>query len=84
MPRYTYRCDVCGESFEVSHSISDKLTDCECGEEGSLKRMPALPFRVSAKSNKRRPGEIVKEFIEDVRKEIGETKEKMSEGLGDA
>jgi len=84
MPRYTYRCDVCGESFEVSHSISDKLTDCECGEEGSLKRIPSLPFRVSAKSNKRRPGEIVKEFIEDVRKEIGETKEKMSEGLGDA
>tara|TARA_R100001594_G_scaffold39278_2_gene70758 strand:+ start:61 stop:315 length:255 start_codon:yes stop_codon:yes gene_type:complete len=84
MPRYTYRCDVCGESFEVSHSISDKLTDCECGEEGSLKRIPSLSFRVSAKSNKRRPGEIVKEFIEDVRKEIGETKEKMSEGLGDA
>ena len=84
MPRYTYRCDVCGNSFEVSHSISDKLTDCECGEEGSLKRIPSLPFRVSAKSNKRRPGEIVKEFIEDVRKEIGETKEKMSEGLGDA
>ena len=81
MPRYTYRCDVCGKSFEVSHSISDKLTDCECGEEGSLKRIPSLPFRASVKSNKQKAGEMVKEFIEDTRKEIQKTKKRMSEGL---
>ncbi len=81
MPRYTYRCDVCGKSFEVSHSISDKLTDCECGEEGSLKRIPSLPFRASVKSNKQKAGEMVKEFIEDTKKEIQKTKKRMSEGL---
>jgi len=81
LPRYTYRCDVCGKSFEVSHSISDKLTDCECGEEGSLKRIPSLPFRASVKSNKQKAGEMVKEFIEDTRKEIQKTKKRMSEGL---
>ena len=77
MPRYTYRCDVCGKSFEVSHSISDKLTDCECGEEGSLKRIPSLPFRVSAKENKQKTGEMVKEFIEDTKKEIEFSKLEM-------
>ena len=80
MPRYTYRCDVCGKSFEVSHSISEKLTDCECGEEGSLKRIPSLPFRASVKINKQKAGEIVKEFIEDTKMEIKKSKEKMTKG----
>ena len=83
MPRYTYRCDVCGNSFEVSHSISEKLTDCECGEEGSLKRIPSLPFRASVKINKQKAGEIVKEFIEDTKMEIEKSKEKMTKGASD-
>ena len=83
MPRYTYRCDVCGNSFEVSHSISEKLTDCECGEEGSLKRIPSLPFRASVKINKQKAGEIVKEFIEDTEKEIRKTKHEMTKGVSD-
>ena len=82
MPRYTYRCDVCGNSFEVSHSISEKLTDCKCGKEGSLKRIPSLPFRVSAKPNKQKAGEIVKDFIKDAKKEVKKTKEEMVKGVG--
>ena len=78
MPRYTYRCDVCGNSFEVSHSISEKLTDCECGEEGSLKRIPSLPFRVSTKDGDSKPGQVVKKFIEDAKKEIAKHKKDMS------
>ena len=81
MPRYTYRCDVCGNSFEVSHSISEKLTDCECGKEGSLKRIPSLPFRVSATPSEQKTGEIVKEFIEDTKKEVQATKQEMSKGV---
>jgi len=79
LPRYTYRCDVCGNSFEVSHSISEKLTDCECGEEGSLKRIPSLPFRASVKVDKQKAGQIVKEYIEDTKKEIENSKQKMIE-----
>lgn len=83
MPRYTYRCDVCKECFEAFHSISDKLTDCECGEEGTLKRIPSLPFRVSAKSSKQKPGEIVKEFIEDTKKDISDYKKEMTYEVDD-
>tara|TARA_R110002020_G_C15880415_1_gene739076 strand:- start:333 stop:587 length:255 start_codon:yes stop_codon:yes gene_type:complete len=83
LPRYTYRCDVCGNSFEVSHSISEKLADCECGKEGSLKRIPSLPFRASVKINKQKAGEIVKEYIEDTRKEIEKSKQEMTEGRKD-
>tara|TARA_R100000908_G_C3704353_1_gene113522 strand:- start:152 stop:406 length:255 start_codon:yes stop_codon:yes gene_type:complete len=80
LPRYTYRCDVCGNSFEVSHSISEKLTDCECGEEGSLERIPSLPFRVSAKPNKQKAGQLVKEFIEDTKREVQKSKQEMTKG----
>ena len=83
MPRYTYRCDVCSRCFEVSHSISEKLTDCECGEEGSLKRIPSLPFRVSVKSDNQKPGEIVKEFIEDAKREVSNYKKEMSQEVDD-
>tara|TARA_R100000030_G_scaffold64881_2_gene49400 strand:- start:141 stop:419 length:279 start_codon:yes stop_codon:yes gene_type:complete len=83
LPRYTYRCDVCGKSFEVFHSISEKLTDCDCGEEGSLVRIPSLPFRVSATSGKQKPGEIVKEFIEDAKKEIESYKKDITRGVED-
>ena len=80
LPRYTYRCNVCGNSFEVSHSISEKLTDCKCGEEASLKRIPSLPFRASVKQNNQKSGKLVKEFIEDVKEEVKETKKRMIEG----
>ncbi len=78
MPRYTYRCDVCKKYFEVSHSISKKLTDCKCGEEGSLTRVPSLPFRVSVRGDKPKPGQIVKEFVEDAKKEISDYKKEMA------
>ena len=83
MPRYTYRCDVCKKYFEVSHSISKKLTDCKCGEEGSLARVPSLPFRVSTKEGKPKPGQVVKEFIEDSKKEISDYKKEISHEVDD-
>ena len=83
MPRYTYRCDVCGNSFDVSHSISEKLTDCECGEEGSLSRIPSLPFHASVKTNKQKAGQIIKEFIKDAKKEVKQTKQEMSKEVND-
>jgi len=83
LPRYTYRCDVCAEYFEVFHSIHDRLTDCKCGSQGSLGRVPSLPFRVSIDRGEQKPGEVVKEFIEDARKEIEEEKRKMKGELND-
>lgn len=39
MPRYDYRCDSCGEQFEVVQSFSDPtLTECpHCGTSGLKK-----------------------------------------------
>ncbi len=82
MPRYTYRCKACQQYFEVSHSITEKLTDCKCGEEASLTRVPSVPFRVSS-TDKQKPGELVKEFIDDTRKDIDEYKKELAKGVQD-
>ena len=82
MPRYTYRCKTCLEYFEVSHSISEKMTDCVCGEKDSLTRVPSIPFRVSSKESQK-PGQVVKEFIDDSKREIEKYKEEMVKGVED-
>lgn len=79
MPRYTYRCEGCLEYFEVSHSISDKLTDCTCGSKDSLIRVPSVPFRVSSKGEKK--GQLVKEFIEDSKRDVEEYKKDLGKGV---
>lgn len=40
MPRYDYQCTTCGRTVEVNQRMTDApLTDCECGQKGSLKRL---------------------------------------------
>ena len=80
MPKYTYRCDACDEYFEIFHSITEKLTICECGEDG-LTRVPSLPFRVAVKKEK--VGQIVKDFVRDTKKEIAEQKKEMAREVED-
>ncbi len=45
----------------------------------SLTRVPSLPFCVSHK--KQKAGEVVKEFIEDTKREVQAQKEEMMRGL---
>ena len=79
MPKYTYRCEVCGDHFDKFHSITEKLTTCECGKEGSVLRIPSLPFCVSHK--KQKAGQLVKEFIEDTKQDVEAQKRDMMKGM---
>ena len=51
MPRYTYQCDKCEEVFNVFHSIKEKKEHCDCGAEGSLKRLPSMPLVIQSSDN---------------------------------
>jgi putative FmdB family regulatory protein len=82
LPRYTYRCKACQKYFEVSHSITEKLTDCKCGEKEALTRVPSVPFRVSTDSEPK-TGQLVKEFIDDTKKDIEEYKKELAKGVQD-
>ena len=75
MPRYVYLCEKCNKPYQVAHSIKEKLTDCEeCNSEGTLKRIPSMPFIFSEKT---RAGKLVDKHIEETKKEVKEEKEKL-------
>jgi hypothetical protein len=63
----------------------EKLTDCgDCEELGSLIRIPQSNFRTTSSSTAViRPGELVKEFIEDTRREIQEYKKDLTKEIND-
>jgi len=82
MPKYSYKCISCEESFEKTHSIKIKLTDCEsCSSEGTLKRIPSnfinLKPGASTGTNKQKPGEITKAFIEDAKDSLQRDKKNI-------
>ena len=80
MPRYTYRCKTCVNEFEVFHGMSEKLENCdECS--GILFRVPSTTFTTTSTDKEEKPGQVVKEFIEDAKREIQAEKEIMKEGL---
>ena len=79
MPRYEYRCDQCKGEFIISHSISETTIDCRlCKAKNSLTRIPSSFFapRQSNEQNKK-PGTLVKQFIENAKKEIKEEKKQL-------
>ena len=80
MPRYAYRCRMCTREFEVFHGMSEKLENCEeCS--GVLFRIPSTTFTTKKIGGNEKPGQIVKEFIEDVKEEVEAEKQKMKLGL---
>lgn len=80
MPRYTYRCDECEEVFEINHSMSIKLKDCElCESLDSLVRVPSSTFittSVTTKDNKK-VGDVVKSHIEEAKNEIKSEQQRL-------
>jgi|TARA_R110000824_G_scaffold122128_3_gene278837 putative FmdB family regulatory protein len=82
MPKYVYECSSCEEVFEVRHSIKERLEDCSLCEEGkTLTRIPSAPLIIKNKpmDNGSKAGSVVKEFIEDARREISSEKRELRE-----
>ena len=80
MPRYAYRCKACISEFEVFHGMSEKLEICEeCS--GVLFRVPSTTFTTTKTNTAEKPGQMVKEFIQDAKEEIEAEKQKMKLGL---
>jgi len=86
MPRYTYRCQNCDAFFQIVHSIKEKLKDCEeCQLADTLQRIPSIPFVIDklTTAEKRPVGNVVKEYIEDVRDELQQEKRELSNQVYD-
>ena len=81
MPRYTYRCNECEEVFEINHSMSIKLKDCElCDSEDSLTRVPSSTFittKVASNKDNKKVGDVVKDHIEETKKDLKVEQERL-------
>ncbi len=74
MQTYEYQCNICEQITKKRHSIKERLTDCpECNSEGSLERLLGNFMIV----NKKESGKLVKNFIEDSKKELKAEKKKL-------
>lgn len=75
MPKYTYKCNKCLQIYEKFHSIKLKLADCElCNTVRSLERIPCNTVTVRFKSSN---GKLVKEYIEETKREVEEYKREL-------
>jgi len=75
MSRYVYKCSECENKIMVFHSINDRLEICtEC--DGKLERIPTGGFLLNTdpSNQKNKPGNILKEFIEDTKEEMKQEK----------
>ena len=81
MPRYTYKCENCQVTFQIIHSIEEKLTDCEeCETAAALQRIPSIPMVLVKKqeTGKRQVGSLVKEYIEDAKGDLDQEKRELN------
>ncbi len=73
MPRYVYLCKKCQKKLEVTHSIVEELITCPFCKEDQLERIPQqVSFDLSPSE---KPGKIVKNHIEEAKREIEHEKE---------
>ncbi len=76
MPRYAYKCKICEHAFEKVHSMSEKLKDCPaCETKDQLVRIPSRTIK--SVNRKKKVGEVVKQSIEDIRREVEVEKERI-------
>jgi len=83
MPRYDYKCLKCDKTFEAYHSMSEQLENCLCENQGQVQKVAPFLFKTEQKSLQK-PGQLVKEFIQNSKQEIKEEKQRlMQEYSGD-
>ena len=80
MPKYVYKCNICEDSFITFHGMTEDINKCElCHEEGSIKRIPQM-LNIMKKET---AGAVVREHIEQSRKELKEQKESRKTTMED-
>ena len=83
MPKYSYKCQNCGETSTFYHSISDMVVDCElCNSKSTLQRLPSK-FSLFKEGGKARVGSVVKRSIEEFREDLEQEKRELKDEIFD-
>jgi putative FmdB family regulatory protein len=76
MPHYNYRCEECGAEYGVFHSMTETHTECAfCGTVDSVHKILELRREIKVET---KTGEIVKQFIEDSKRDIENERQTLS------
>ena len=71
MPKYTYACAECKETYEVFHGMQDDLQVCSlCGSK-NIEKKPSM-FSLN-----KQVGDLVKQAIKNFREELNEQKKDL-------
>jgi hypothetical protein len=78
MPKYTYYCNKCKISYTVVHRLNEIHDVCNsCGNDKCLSKIP-VSFNYSKKNEKEATvGSLVKETIEESKRDIEEVKQNL-------
>tara|TARA_R110002074_G_scaffold122670_1_gene257562 strand:- start:525 stop:788 length:264 start_codon:yes stop_codon:yes gene_type:complete len=79
MPTYTYKCDKCELVFEKFHSMSEAVEHCECDPASTVQRVISKTsvIRKNRSFGEKKPGSVVKKYIEDVKDEVRKEKRRI-------
>ena len=76
MPLYCYKCKDCEYQFEVRHSMHFEDQNCKKCQSPKVFRIPSISVTKKFFAE-RKPGEVVKDYIENAKKEIKKEKNIM-------
>ncbi len=84
MPRYTYRCEDCGDYIECNHPMGKKFYSCteireECDRRGVIKKVPQKFSTTNDITDNSKPKDRVEDFIEETREQIKDMKKGYKE-----
>ena len=81
MPRYSYTCTSCESTLEASHPSDERLSYCDACGTNTLKKNLSIPTITKQPEpnnlTNTKNGAIVKEKIEEFRKDLKEQKEAL-------
>ena len=79
MPTYIYQCNKCDLVFEKFHSMSETVEHCECDPTSTVRKVVSKSsiFKKNRSFGNKKPGSIVKKYIEDVKEEVKQEKRRI-------
>ena len=78
MPTYQYQCEACKLIFEEFHSMTETVEKChKCAS--PVHRLLSTPLNMKKNNNfgKKKPGNVVKQYIKDTKEQIRQDKERI-------
>lgn len=76
MPTYQYKCKDCEVLFDAFHSVMGSCSECKECNGVNVQKIPSVGNIITKIETvkERKVGDLVEEYIENVKKEISEAK----------